>query len=956
MSFDLEHLYGLLPEIYRIRDREQGGLLRELLSVIADQVAVLEEDLCQLYDDQFIETCADWAVPYIGDLIGFRGIKAPDDASIGQRAQVANTISFRKRKGTFSAIEDIVRDSTGWDCKAVEYFRRIAATENMNHLRPDNISIANIHPWLSLLNTNRPFSMPSPEDHLAHNIDVRSISSEGGSRGLYNIPNIAVFVWRLKAQLLRGTPAFKIDDSRYKFNPLGIDTQLFSSSEGTKIPVPISRSMLCSSLNESNYRLDLNESDGGLDTGAGIGSEIGAGIADISLIVNGSEVFPRGLVNDMPVKVMACDLSDLNDDSGKVVGWANTPVREGMIAVDPELGRIAFPKAKFPASVRTTFYYGFCENMGGGKYTRWKSFTDLTGNGYDSKTVSKTDGFEEDQQLIEKAIAGLGPNGGIVEIGGSRLGDEERYDLKSLVVDASGGKRIEIRAADGFRPLLVFSEGMEIKGDGGIVSLNGLVISGRGIRASMGLESLKISHCTLAAGLIPGEADARSSSGSPGSFSGSSLSSTPSSSPSIVVVQEGTASGITVEIEKSIVGPIRMPAEGASLIIRDSIIDSPSRGRGARIFPALQSGAIDELPLLQDLPTDAADILKRPLMKATIAGQGPHIADLSGNPGNLEETVKVVEKAIRDAHDSPGFRGAKVVSGCGRLTIIPGVPGDVSVENYGPCRIASMLRLDPGSSRKTEALIGGPLPVHFSLTSPSPAIAVWKNEGEFCIINLASSKKPAEIAKGIQTSLEALPGYEKIAVDYHDGRLAVTSADENLPIFGPAAPELAASAGDETTFRELGLERDVPAISSEDGTFGPELTIERSTVLGMVIAGRLKLASQSIFADPLIVDQRQSGCLRYSFVPRGSRTPRRYECTAGEDTWTEGLRFTSTRYGDPGYCQLSQQCASKIRQGDGGAELGVFHDLYQPQRETNAKVRLSEHLKFCIEFGIFYKA
>ena len=50
--------------------REQGGPLKALLSVIAEQVAVLEEDLDQLYDDQFIETCAEWVVPYIGDLVG----------------------------------------------------------------------------------------------------------------------------------------------------------------------------------------------------------------------------------------------------------------------------------------------------------------------------------------------------------------------------------------------------------------------------------------------------------------------------------------------------------------------------------------------------------------------------------------------------------------------------------------------------------------------------------------------------------------------------------------------------------------------------------------------------------------------------------------------------------------------------------------------------------------------
>ena len=69
---DAETLFNLLPAIYRVRDTEQGGPLQALMAVLAEQVSALEENLAQLYDDQFIETAADWAVPYIGDLIGYR--------------------------------------------------------------------------------------------------------------------------------------------------------------------------------------------------------------------------------------------------------------------------------------------------------------------------------------------------------------------------------------------------------------------------------------------------------------------------------------------------------------------------------------------------------------------------------------------------------------------------------------------------------------------------------------------------------------------------------------------------------------------------------------------------------------------------------------------------------------------------------------------------------------------
>ena len=87
-----------------------------MLAVIAEQVAVLEEDLEQLYDDQFIETCAEWVVPYIGDLVGTRGLFVlPNVTKFSQRAQVANTMAYRRRKGTAAVLEQLARDVTAWE-------------------------------------------------------------------------------------------------------------------------------------------------------------------------------------------------------------------------------------------------------------------------------------------------------------------------------------------------------------------------------------------------------------------------------------------------------------------------------------------------------------------------------------------------------------------------------------------------------------------------------------------------------------------------------------------------------------------------------------------------------------------------------------------------------------------------------------------------------------------------
>src|SRR5215470_4602766 len=105
-----DHLYNLLPVIYRMRDVEQGRPLQALLRVITEQADVVEDDIAQLYENWFIETCDDWVTPYIGDLVGWRQVHEagePGDAGAARglarnkilipRRDLANTIRSRRR-------------------------------------------------------------------------------------------------------------------------------------------------------------------------------------------------------------------------------------------------------------------------------------------------------------------------------------------------------------------------------------------------------------------------------------------------------------------------------------------------------------------------------------------------------------------------------------------------------------------------------------------------------------------------------------------------------------------------------------------------------------------------------------------------------------------------------------------------------------------------------------------
>ena len=66
-----EQLYSLLPLHYRRRDQQEGEPLRALLAILETELVGLQNNVEDLYDNWFIETCDDWVVPYIGDLLGY---------------------------------------------------------------------------------------------------------------------------------------------------------------------------------------------------------------------------------------------------------------------------------------------------------------------------------------------------------------------------------------------------------------------------------------------------------------------------------------------------------------------------------------------------------------------------------------------------------------------------------------------------------------------------------------------------------------------------------------------------------------------------------------------------------------------------------------------------------------------------------------------------------------------
>ncbi len=512
MSVSSQQLYDLLPAIYRLRDAENNEILKSYLSVFAEQIAVIQENVDQLYDDQFIETCAEWMVPYIGDLIGYKTLHDPGTKNFSQRAEVANTIAYRRRKGTATVLEQLARDVTDWPARVVEFFQLIATTQYMNHIRSHNHYAPDLRNWRALQNIDTAF------DTVAHTVDVRHIDTD---RGRHNIKNIGIYLWRLQSYSLSKSPVFPVEPGHYYFSPLQHGLPLFNKpvsedhithlAEPMNVPEPVNRRVMNADLN-----LFYGE---------------GKSVTIYNDFDSANDIFNMVPATDIQV----CCLADQDGN------WINNPA-EGKIAIDPEAGRFALGPdlAANPPDLWVTYHYGFSADIGSGEYERGELFD------------QELDVIETvaNPTTIQSALDNLAGEG-VVEII-----DNWRYE-ETPEVTVNASSHIEVRAANEQRPMvLLYDELLVTGGEDSSVTIDGLLIAGGRIRVpdlNNELRLLRLRHCTLVPGINLDQTGAPTEAGKP----------------SIVI----ESANVQLEIENCIVGGIRA-VEGVEVKIHNSVVDA----------------------------------------------------------------------------------------------------------------------------------------------------------------------------------------------------------------------------------------------------------------------------------------------------------------------------------------------------------------------------------------------
>jgi hypothetical protein len=595
-SLPADRLFDLLPAIYRQRDIERApagtdvGPLRALLRVIGEEVARLDENIAQLYENWFIETCEDWVVPYIGDLVGFvppalgPGTGSPSPAELLHerilipRLAVAKTVNERRRRGTVAVLQDLARDGAAWPATTVEFFRRLGWTQHLDHQHPERGRLVDLRDG-DLLD-----SIGGPFDGLAHTVDIRGVGRARAAdaptparalpTGRYAVPLVGLFVWRLGVYSVTRTAAYcqeGLGSQHFSFSVLGNDTQLFNATDARRAAdavrpagAPAREIDLPTAIRRRAFQDRLTLADG---TTRAVASDVYYGEGK-SLTIWAPGWPKRDSPQPIPREsIVPADLSD----------WKYRTPRN-FVAVDPVLGRLTFPARQAPKNgVSVTYRYGFAASIGGGEYARTVS------QPADARVL--TVGQGGDHATINAALAAWAkldpkPRAAVVEIVDSGVYTEQ------LAVSLASKEVLQIRAAARRRPVLRLLDYQSDRPDafrisggaGSSVVIDGLLVTGRGLRIygpdpanpeevpGEDLCEVIVRHCTLVPGWgIDCDCDPREP-----------------NEPSIEVINTRA----DLRIEHSVVGSIEIAAnevlgDPIRVFVSDSIFDATRDDRAA---------------------------------------------------------------------------------------------------------------------------------------------------------------------------------------------------------------------------------------------------------------------------------------------------------------------------------------------------------------------------------------
>jgi hypothetical protein len=501
--------------------------LAALLSAAQAQGEFVYKDILELWSNFFAETCDDWVLPYIADLIALNLI---DDDPANNRREVARTVAYRRRKGTVPQLETMAFDVTGYSTRLVEFFEHMLWHQCMFHFKLNDLYTVDVRDASAMARIGHAF------DRTSHTADLRPSRQ---TQGWYNIRKLGFFFWRLRAIPLQGVEAqpapIPAPAGAYHFNVLGQPEPLFQDTDPPEHGVDKDwpRATELTVMSPLAPRVFL-ESPGEF------WAKRKGFTVSINDVITGFSVLPANLCS-----------------------WTAPQQQQGQIAVDVRLGRFLFHPLDVPATgqmVTVDYSFGFSGDVGGGGYPRQKNLRPQEGETADVVHVSKSGAVN----TISAALAQLAVSAAPLRV--VQIDDSHTYQEK-LTLPANFDTLV-IQADDGQRPTILLSGAANAFSgptSGTQLTLSGLLITGSSQTLTLptGIRSFLLQDCTVDPG------GGRASDGVAMRPAGVRLQ----------VAAPATAS--CLRLDHSIVGPLDLPQDMDCLAMADSIADAGAFRSGA---------------------------------------------------------------------------------------------------------------------------------------------------------------------------------------------------------------------------------------------------------------------------------------------------------------------------------------------------------------------------------------
>lgn len=258
-DFFFHKLKAWIPENYWTDDHGDGSL-DQLVRSIADVAALMRRDIDRVWTASSIELADDWAISFLGDLVGATPLSAQNTRA--NRTSVANMLQYNQRKTTRYLLDQLIGDILGTDgyVREIErwlarpphplemgYARRaplsggwVAGLPQLTGLRVDDAAMAAFDEWARL-----------PD-----------FGPRRGRAASFDYATIHLNVFPVKSYRIDMASPFWLDDTQLTLDPSGRDAALYHSGsfdhqlgDWPRGPEEFPTPMRCARFNDAGFTI-----------------------------------------------------------------------------------------------------------------------------------------------------------------------------------------------------------------------------------------------------------------------------------------------------------------------------------------------------------------------------------------------------------------------------------------------------------------------------------------------------------------------------------------------------------------------------------------------------------------------------------------------------------------------------------------------------------------------------